>query len=68
MGLVGYGLVCFLVCPLTMEQILILRGSLTDVYREWGNEGGLLLSDDTPHNNLNDIEHFLATNGCIIVH
>lgn len=60
-------LVWFVVCPLSREQMLALWGSLADVCREWGNEGTLLLSDDTPHDNLNDIEHFLATNGCNIV-
>lgn len=34
---------------------------------EWGNEGILLLSDDTPHNTLTDTEHFLATTSCSIV-
>lgn len=67
MGLVGSGLVCSVVCPLAREHILVLWGSLADIYREWGNERTLMLSDDTPHDNLNDIEHFLATNGCNIV-
>lgn len=67
MGLVGYGLVCFVVCPLAREQILLLWGSLADIYREWGEEGALLLSDDKPHGNLNDTEHFMARNGCNIV-
>lgn len=61
-------LVWFVVCPLAREQMLALRGSLADIYREWGNEGTLLLSDDTPHDSLNDIEHFLAANGCNIAY
>lgn len=66
MGLVGSGLVWFVVCPLAREQMLALRGSLADICREWGNEGALWLSDDTPHDSLNDIELFLATNACNI--